>query len=153
MRSWSSIALPALLSSSGLIPVLPWFLASLREPSSKFKQKVPLVELCAKLCCSSLFLFPLCILCPVVCTWNSLPLLPFWHLGPLFFSYCCPTLVVRWTVLLPKTLNRWTGLHNQRWVRVSSAAWSAALSTFPAFACYPDGWTQQSFWSTWFQNS
>lgn len=32
------------------------------------------------------------------------------------FSYCCPTLVVRWTVLLPKTLYRWAGLYYQRWV-------------------------------------
>lgn len=51
-------------------------------------------------------------------------------LVPCFFSYCCPTLVVRWTVLLPKTLNRWTGLHYQRWVSVSSAWWSATLLMF-----------------------
>lgn len=34
------------------------------------------------------------------------------------FSYCCPTLVVRWAVLLSKTLDRWTGLYYPRWVYV-----------------------------------
>lgn len=48
MQSWSSFALPALLFSSGLFHMFPRFLALLREPGSKFKQKVPLVELCSK---------------------------------------------------------------------------------------------------------
>lgn len=37
-----------------------------------------------------------------------------------YFFYCFPPPVVRRTVLLSKTLDRWTGLYNPRWVPVET---------------------------------
>lgn len=135
--------LHCLLFSSPLVWSRSWSSHdSRRDVSSKFKLKVPLVELWAELCCFSLCLPPLHPLPETLSLYFLFDILV-----PCFFSYCCPTLVVRWTVLLPQTLNRWTGLHYQRWVSVSSALWR-----FPTFACSPDGWTPQSYWSTWWQS-
>lgn len=63
-------------------------------------------------CCCSLFC-PLWLFCLAV---YSLIFFP-WTFHPVTdilvhcFSYCFPTLVVRWTILLSKALDRWTGLY------------------------------------------
>lgn len=152
MQSWSSIALPALFVSSGVIPVLPWFPTWLREPSSKFKQKEPLVELWAKLCCFSLFLPPLHPLPGGLHLKLSPPtsFLTSWSLvffltavQPLLSDglFCCLKHLIGGQVYIirgeSQSLPPREVLPCQR---------------FPTFACYPDGWTQQSNWSTWRQN-
>lgn len=93
---WEIVALQYLLFS--FPPV--WSLVSRSQPPQSVprdsKQQVqPKTASCWTLCnvvgLLTLFLFPR-IFCHV-CTWNSLTLLPFWHLGPLFFlllsNPCC----------------------------------------------------------------
>lgn len=112
-----SAALPALQFFLWFDPWFPSFpgrppQSVSRDPSSKFKQNVPLVELRVML-----FAFCLCLSFPASSV-KSAPetLLPYYLFDILVrcFSYCCPTLVVRRTVLLPKALNWWTGLYYQR---------------------------------------
>lgn len=119
-----SAPLPAFQFSSGLIPGFPHFPVSVsRDPSNKFKQKPPLVELCAM----SLAFWP-CFSFLASSVMSAPEILSPYYLFDILvrcFSYCCPTLVVRWAVLLSKTLDRWTGLYYQRWVSVPAAKWGA----------------------------
>lgn len=64
-----------------------------------------------------------------------------------YFFYCFPPPVVRWTVLLSKTLDRWTGLYNPRWVPVE-ANW---MLSFHAKTKYPKTCQQWSCPPCWFQ--
>lgn len=63
-----------------------------------------------------------------------------------YFFYCFPPPVVRWTVLLSKTLDRWTGLYNPRWVPVE-ANW---MLSFHAKTKYPKTCQQWSCPPCWF---
>lgn len=124
-----SAALAAFQCSSSLIPGFPHFPGQLppwasRDPSSKFKQNPHLVELCVMLFlafwpCFS-FLTSSVLSAPEILSAYCL-----FDILVRCFSYCCPTLVVRWTVLLSKTLDRWTGLYYQRWVSVPAPKWGA----------------------------
>lgn len=130
MHSWSSIALPALLSSSGLIPVLPWFPTRLQEPGSKFKQNVPLVELWAKSCCFSLFLPPLHPLPGGLHLKLSPPYFLFDILVPCFFLTAVQPLLSDGLFCCLKHLIGGQVYIIRGEFSVSSTPWSATLSTF-----------------------
>lgn len=126
MESTSAVP-PAAPLVWSLVSLISWSTSSVSFQGSQqldFKQNVlSLVELCALSFAFCMFVFPL-LLC-----WHVKLSDPYYRFDILVrcFSYCCPTLVVRWTVLLPKALNRWTGLYYQRWVSVLSIKWGALV--------------------------